>query len=82
MKTFVLGSLLSINQYQIVTIPTLFKSNSIIGDTPSSIYVEVINYFGKKGSKILNTAPRLLETGEDFRFVPFRNFNDSFLNRG
>ena len=71
MKTFVLGSLLSINQYQVVTIATLFKSNSIIGDTPYSIYVEVINYFGKKGSKILNTAPRLLETGEDFRFVPF-----------
>ena len=73
MKTFVLGSLLSINQYQIVTIATLFKSNSIIGDTPYFIYVyvEVLKYFGKKGFRILNTAPRLLETGEDFRFVPF-----------
>ena len=40
-------------------------------DTPYSIYVEVINYFKEKGFKILNTAPTLLETGEDFRFVPF-----------
>ena len=45
---------------------------SVLGiDTPYSIYVELINYFGEKGFKILNTTPRLLETGEDFCFVPF-----------
>ena len=45
---------------------------SVLGiDTPYSIYVELINYFGEKGFKILNTTPRLPETGEDFCFVPF-----------
>ena len=43
----------------------------VLSPSQHCLYLEVINYFGKKGSKILNTAPRLLETGEDFRFVPF-----------
>ena len=57
-----------------VTIATLFKSNLIIGGQHTLLYiscVELINYFGEKGFKILNTTPRLLETGEDFCFVTF-----------
>ena len=71
MTTFVLGSLI-LNNIKLSPSQLCLSRISVLGiDTPYSIYVELINYFGEKGFKILNTTPRLLETGENFCFVPF-----------
>ena len=68
---FVLGSLI-LNNIKLSPSQLCLSRISVLEiDTPYSIYVELINYFGEKGFKILNTTPRLLETGENFCFVPF-----------
>ena len=72
MTTFVLDRYKILNNIKLSPSQLCLSRISVLGiDTPYSIYVELINYFGEKGFKILKTTPRLPETGEDFCFVPF-----------